>query len=72
MPALKIMRVGQHAVEGYFEGPTSYRDAAGTLGVDASGSLLINGATAAQWDDLFTNDTTVTVNAQVKGAANAA
>ena len=68
MPILKIMQVGQPSVEGFFEGPTTYRAAAGDLQVPVGGTLLINGATAASWDDEFTNDTTVTVNAQVNGA----
>lgn len=68
MPILKIMQVGKPAVEGYFEGETSYSDAAGSLGVAADGTLLINGVTPAQWGDTFANDTTVTVNANVKGA----
>lgn len=68
MPVLKVMRVGQQSVEGFFETQTSYADAAGVLGVPAEGTLLINGATPAQWGDTFDNDTTVTVNAQVKGA----
>jgi hypothetical protein len=68
MPVLKIMRVGQQSVEGFFETATTYREGAGVLGVPAEGTLLINGATPAQWEDSFDNDTTVTVNAQVKGA----
>lgn len=68
MPVLKVMRVGQPSVETFCEGPTSYRNGAAALGIAAEGTLLINGATPAQWDDVFDHDTTILVNAEIKGA----
>lgn len=68
MPAVKFLRLGQPSVEVYMEPESSFAEAAAQVGIEASGTLLINGSTPAEWSDLFAYDTTVTVSSQVKGA----